>query len=143
MLIYSDERQSTWDIGDTNYTPHTNSIKDRKEVKLANFQYKNNNKILLTNSFLFKIKKNYGCSYCNEHRETIKHLFLNCIKVKDFWKSLQDWLSNNCSIILHLDEKSLIFSSQKPKIIEIYILCLANIYIYIYNHEFYKKGLNN
>ena len=89
MLIYSDERQSTWDIGD-----------------------------LLTNSFLFKIKKNNGCSNCNEQRETIKHLFLNCIKVKDFWNSLQDWLSNNCNIILHLDERSLIFSSQKPKIIE-------------------------
>ena len=84
MLIYSDERQSTWDIGDTNYTPHNYSIKDRKEVKLANFQYKNNNKILLTNSFLFKIKKNNACSYCNEH------LFLYCTKVKDFWNSLQD-----------------------------------------------------
>ena len=102
-----------------------------KEVKLADFQYKINNKILVTNSFLFKIKKinNNGCSYCYEHSETIEHLFLNCTKVKDFWNSLQDWLSNNCNKTLHSEEKSLIFSSQKPRSIENYILCLAKYYI--------------
>ena len=49
----------------------------------------------MTNSFLFKIKKinNNGCSYCNEHGETIEHLFLNCTKVKDIWNNLQDWIS--------------------------------------------------
>ena len=52
------------------------SIKEINEVKLADFQYKNNNKNSVTNSFLFKIKKinNNGCSYCNEHMETIKLL---------------------------------------------------------------------
>ena len=87
----------------------------------------------MTNSFLFKIKKiiKNGCSYCNEHRETIEHLFLNCTKVKDFWNSLQDYVNNNCNIILHLEEKSFIFSSQKPISIENYILCLAKYYIYI------------
>ena len=45
----------------------------------------------------------------HEHGETIEHLFLNCSKVKYFWNSLQDWLSNNCNIILNLDEKSHIF----------------------------------
>ena len=86
----------------------------------------------MTNLFLFKIKKinKNGCSYCNEHLETIEHLFLNCTKIKDFWNNLQDWLSNNCNIILNLDEKSLIFSSQKTKSIENYILCLAKSYIY-------------
>ena len=120
-------------INDKEWKLYNSSIKDIKEVKLADFQYKINNKILVTNSFLFKIKKinNNGCSYCNEHGETIEHLFLSCTKVKDFWNNLQDWLSNNCNIILNLDEKSLIFSSQKPKSIENYILCLAKYYIYI------------
>ena len=86
----------------------------------------------MTNLFLLKIKKinNNGCSYCNEHGETIEHLFLNCTKVIDFLNNLQDCLSNSCNIIMNLDEKSLIFSSQKPKSIENYILCLANYYIY-------------
>ena len=37
--------------------------------------------------------------------KTIEHLFLKCTKVKDFLNNLQDWLSNNCYILLNLDEK--------------------------------------
>ena len=100
-------------INDEEWKLYNSSIKDIKEVEQADFQYKIHNKILVTNSFLFKIKKinNNGCSYFNEHGETIEHLFLNCSKVKDFWNSLQDWLSNSLIIILNLDEKSLIISS--------------------------------
>ena len=121
-------------------TLYNYSIKGIKKVKLADFQYKINNKILVTNSFLFKIKKinNKGCSYCNEHSETMEHLFLNCTKVIDFWNSLQDWLSNNCNITLHLEEKSLIFSSQKLKSIENFILYPAKYYTYIYIYMFFN-----
>ena len=64
-------------INDKEWKLYNSSIKDIKEVKLADFQYKINNKILVTNSFLFKIKKinSNGCSYCNEYGETIEHLF--------------------------------------------------------------------
>ena len=70
-------------------------MKDIKEVKLADFQYKINDKIVATNSFLFKIKKinDNGCYYCYEHGKTTIHMFLTCTKVKDFWNNLQDWLS--------------------------------------------------
>ena len=44
-------------INDKEWKLYNSSIKDVKEVKLAYFQYKINNKILVTNSFLFKIKK--------------------------------------------------------------------------------------
>ena len=119
-------------INDYDWKLYNSSIKGTKEVKLADFQYKINNKILVTNSFLFKIKKinNNGCSYCSEHGETIEHLFLNCTKVKYFWNNLQDWLSINCNIILNFDEKSLIFSSQKQRSTKNYIICLAKYYIY-------------
>ena len=51
------------------------------------------NTILVTNSFLFKIKEidNSECSYCNEHKGSIENLFLNCTKVKNFWNNLQGW----------------------------------------------------
>ena len=41
------------------------------EIKLRDFQYKINNKILVTNSFLYKINKtdNLACSYCGEQPE--------------------------------------------------------------------------
>ena len=63
-------RNQFGNISDKERKLYNYSVKDRKEVKLANFQYTNNNKILLTNSFSFKIKNNNGSSYCNEHRET-------------------------------------------------------------------------
>ena len=44
-------------INDKEWKLCNSSIKDIKEVKLADFQTKINNKILVTNSFLFKIKK--------------------------------------------------------------------------------------
>ena len=51
-------------ISDKEWKLYNYSIKDIKEVKLADFQYKINNKIFVTNSFLFKIKKinNNECS---------------------------------------------------------------------------------
>ena len=46
-----------------------------KEVKLQEFQFKVNNHILVTKSFLLKIKKvdNDRSSYCNQESETIIH----------------------------------------------------------------------
>ena len=77
ILAYVDEidvknwwRNQFGNISDKERKLYNYSILDRKEVKLANFQYKNNNKFLLTNTLLFKIKNNNGSSYCNEHRET-------------------------------------------------------------------------
>ena len=139
ILAHVDEMNVThrWgnqfgNISDKEWKLFNYSIKDIKEVKLADFQYKINNRILVTNSFLFKIKKinNNGCSYCNKHSETIEHLFLNCTKVKDFCNSLQDWLSNNCNIILHLEEKSLyILITKTQKHRKLYSLSSKILYL--------------
>ena len=136
ILTYVDEMNVThrWgnqfgNISDKEWKLYNYSIKDIKEVKLADFQYKINNKILVTNSFLFKIKKinNNGCSYCNEHSEIIEHLFLNCTNVKDFWCSLQDWLNNNCNITLHF--LSYIFITKTQKYRKLYSLSSKILYI--------------
>ena len=118
-------------INDKEWKLYNSSIKDIKEVKLADFQYKIYNKSLVTNSFLFKIKKinNNGCFYCNGHGETIEHLFLNRTKVKDFWNNLQDWLSNNCNIILNLDEKSYLLITKNKKYRKLYSMFGKILYI--------------
>ena len=67
-------------------------------------------------------------------------MFLNCEKVKAFWNNLKNWLSNNCNIIVQLEDKTCIFSSQKPRSIENYILCLAK--YYIYKNKFTKNTLS-
>ena len=41
----------------TNGKQHSKNLNNKKEVKLRDFQFKINNQILVTNTFLFKIKK--------------------------------------------------------------------------------------
>ena len=58
--------------------------KDIKEVKLQEFKFKVNNRILVTKSFLLKIKKvdNDRCSFSNQESETIIHVLFLCNKIK-------------------------------------------------------------
>jgi hypothetical protein len=59
-----------------------------KDSNLQWFQYKVNHKILATNYLLHKmiIKDVKACSFCNNHIETIKHLFLDCQLSSSFGK---------------------------------------------------------
>ena len=59
-------------------------IKNIKEVKLQEFQFKVNSHILVTKSFLLKIKKvdNDRCSFCNQESEAIINILFLCNKVK-------------------------------------------------------------
>ena len=61
------------------------------EIKLRDYQFKINNRILVTNSFLHKINKvdNELCSYCRKETESISLLFVNCAKVKEFWNNIK------------------------------------------------------
>lgn len=129
-------------ISEIDWKLYHSGIKQIKEVKLADFQFKVNNKILVTNSFLFKIKKIESnlCSYCKEHIETIDHLFLKCVKVKEFWNSLNIWLNEHCNISLYLEDRNIIFSMQPQGDIEDFLLCLAK--YYIYKNKFTKNSLN-
>ena len=87
-------------------------IKDIKETKLKEFQFKINNRILVTKSFLYKINKvdDGMCSFCNQHPVTILHLFYYCEKVKTFWADLKTWLEIKANISLQLTVKNLLFS---------------------------------
>ena len=70
------------------------NLKQWHEVKIRDFQYKVNNKILVTNSFIAKINKidSELCTYCKEQPEKIHHLFLTCPKVRMFWQKLRTLL---------------------------------------------------
>ena len=56
------------DIRENEWKSYFLNIKQWHEIKLRDFQYKINNKVLVTNSFLFKINKvdSEICSYCKE-----------------------------------------------------------------------------
>ena len=102
------------------------------EVKLKDFQFKINNYIIVTKSFLFKINKTDTniCSYCDQEAETKTHLFYNCQKVKAFWSAFQTWLQSHANITFNLTIKSALFSGQTKNVLLNYLLLLARYFIY-------------
>ena len=112
-----------------------------KEIKLRDFQFKINNRILVTNTFLLKIKKKETnlCSYCNQEAETITHLLFSCEIASNFWKNLKQWFERKANINLQIDLKNIIFSSPS-QVLSSYILTVAK--YYIYKSKFYKKEVN-
>ena len=109
------------------------TLKEFSEMKLKDFQFKINNKILVTKSFLHKINiiDNNICSLCREYPETIKHLFFECEKAKQFWNLFKEWLNSVASITVDVNnEKMILFSWHKKNSILNYLLVVAKYYIY-------------
>ena len=65
-----------------------------------NFQYKILHNILYLNKMLFTFGKIKAplCSFCHSYDETIKHIFLECIYVKQLWNHLRLFLTNDISL---------------------------------------------
>ena len=112
-----------------------------KEVKLRDFQFKINNCILVTNSFLFKIKKKdtNRCSYCNQEAESITHLLFYCGKVVEFWKNFKTWLARKANFNLQVEIKNILFSSHSQALLS-YLITVAK--YYIYKSKFHMKMLS-
>lgn len=119
-------------LNEQEYKTRNKLLKQLNEVALKDFQYKINTKILVTKSFLYRINKidNNRCTYCNNHIETIQHLFAECNVVKQFWQLLKDWIMVNTNLNLQLDDKSIIFSYHNQHEILNFVLILAKQYIY-------------
>lgn len=63
------------------------------------------NDIYPCNDFLrqrFNFEKN-DCTFCESQIESLKHLFFECEYIKTFWKSFQNWISENNSDSLTLN----------------------------------------
>ena len=73
-----------------------------KNNKIKELQYKIINRYLPTNYLLFKMKKvsSYSCTFCQFAKETIKHVFIECYKVKNFWIELKDNIDYFKEVIL-------------------------------------------
>ena len=117
-------------------------IKELKEVALKDFQFKITNKILVTKSFLHRIRKidENQCSYCASHSETIVHLFTECEKVTRFWQLLRTWMYLRTNLNFDIDRKPIIFSCQNKNKLLSYISVLAK--QYIYKNKFVNNELN-
>jgi len=65
-----------------------------KESKLQTFQFKFLHRRIATNSYLYKMgySSTEKCTFCEQHIETLIHLFWKCEFVQSFWKNIQTWL---------------------------------------------------
>ena len=63
--------------------------------RYTSFQFKLVMRILTTNTFLslIKVQDNELCSFCQENRETLSHLFLTCGSVVTLWDEIEQYLS--------------------------------------------------
>ena len=130
------------DITENEWKSYFLSTKKWHEVKLRDFQYKINNNILVTNSFLAKINKidSGVCSYCKEQPEKIHHLFLSCPKVKHFWRELREWLNTNVNIDLSLENREILFSYTGNNELVTNKYALAK--LFIYQNKFISRTIN-
>lgn len=62
---------------------------------IIDFQFKILHRFLPTNSLLVKMKKisSNKCTFCMMYKETIEHLFYECLYVNDLWLFIVRWLS--------------------------------------------------
>ena len=125
-------------ITDEEYKHFNRIICSIKEIRLKYFQYKVTNKILVTKSFLHKIKLttiSVNTAVCNLKQYiifTIYHLFIKCEIVKRFWNEFRIWLSNNSTITIQLGEKQILFVFQdKRNTLRNYLCIIAKYYIYV------------
>ena len=65
-------------------------------TKSREFQYKNLNRYLVTNTFLEKIGKtdSSACSFCGVADESLEHLFVSCHFTATLWEELIIWCNN-------------------------------------------------
>ena len=100
--------------------------------KFIIFQYKILNRILATNSFLYKLKlkETNLCTFCNETKESIMHLFWECPVVRNFWIEIKNLYRETCNIELSLSASNIILGSSIFDISTNYFIILIKYFIY-------------
>ena len=116
---------------------YTLPYKVTSDTNIRWFQYRLVQKILSTNSFLYKIgiTQNNTCSFCKIDTETLTHLFWDCNVIKQFWHDIQNWLKGECVHIndLNLSKTDIIFgidNQRRADAVINFIILLAKQFIY-------------
>ena len=73
------------------------------------------------------------CTFCEQTKETIKHLFWECEHVTNIWKALQKWLSRTIinTVTITYENMSLAnYEGIEDKLVNIIIIIIFKQYIY-------------
>ena len=82
-----------------------------------------------------KLKETDLCSFCNETKESILHLFWDCMVVKNLWLEIDSFIQNTCNIYLPLSAKSIILGVD-PSGTHLTSLLIVLVKYYIYSCRF-------
>lgn len=86
---------------DIDYEQFLKNFNNVSEVTIAtkyrDFQCTLLHNAVVTNRhlFLWKIRHNDMCSFCNDQVETVLHLFVDCPLVKSLWSKVKDYIQTN------------------------------------------------
>ena len=96
------------------------------------FQYKIIHRILSTNALLYKyrLKETHLCSFCNETKETISHLFWGCTVIRNFWREISRILKEQCNLETPNTAVEIVLGSETLSNLENFIVILIKYYIY-------------
>lgn len=88
------------------------------DMVIKEFQYKILHKYLPTNYLLHKMKmiESQKCTFCNLYRETIIHVFFDCVETKNIWYKIQTSLAKIDSRVVKLTRKDVILGYDLEKI---------------------------
>lgn len=108
---------------------YTKYIASTNDISLRSFQYKYINRIIPTNTFLYKCKLTQSnlCDFCQENIETQEHLFWECKISQDLWSQLMNLINQNITpLVLDLKIISLGYNdkSQHSNIVNFLILVM-------------------
>ena len=103
------------------------------------------NRIISTNTFLFKIGKSESplCTFCKEENETLYHILWECEKVKNFIEEIIGYIKDNYNIILRLTAQSWFFPriGEESKL-SIIIITIAKQAVFQAKHKNNTPNIN-
>ena len=105
------------------------------DTNLRMFQYELLNNVLYRNNMLFRFRKvDYPLSsYCNEEEETPFHLFHSCLKTKQLWNKLKQYLSQFINNLPFTPQSFIvgIFDNNQHAMLINHLLLIFKFYIYM------------
>ncbi len=116
-----------------------------KNNKMIMLQYKILMLTVNTNALLFEcnLKETNLCTFCNETRETITHLFWECQTIRNFWMEIKTTFNNTCDIDIPVSAEIVILGSENHSITVNYLIILVKYFIYICKFNYTPPTLDN
>ncbi len=123
----------------------TLAFKSVRETKLQSFQYRILHRTITCNKKLYemKIKSSPDCDFCTEV-DTLKHFFLFCPQVRQFWQSFFTWWSKLTNVQFdNILEECLLFGFQESgDLFQALNFCTLNAKYYIYRQRLNKNNID-